>query len=116
MPVDTKVFMGICRQLKERQGRIFVRIHNAPGGLTHRELAEALLLLKLSPVHYADLSYLQEVGLVEKIGDRYYAVPFVRQLVKEVFQNERMRKHLRPAPPKLAQSPPPIVQLPVVSH
>jgi DNA-binding IclR family transcriptional regulator len=116
LPVDTTAFIQICQQLKPRQGQIFVRIHNAPGGLTRQELAEALLILKLGPVQYADLSHLQAVGLIEKQGDRYTVPPLVCQLVREVQQNQRMRKHLRPAPTKSAQSSPPIVQLTVMNR
>jgi hypothetical protein len=116
LPVDTTAFIQICQQLKPRQGKMFVRIHNAPNGLTRLELAEALLILKLGPVQYVDLKELEAQGLIIKEGDRYKVPPLVYQLVREVQQNQRMRKHLRPAPTKSAQSSPPIVQVTVMNR
>ena len=112
MTIDTKVFLEICNRLSDRQARMFVLIHNARQGMNKRDLAEALVLLKLSPVHYLDLRRLQNDGLIECEAGRYMVTRLARQLVKEVQQNERLKKHLQPAPPRLAQRSPPVVQLP----
>ena len=111
MPIDTKGFLDICRALPARRARMFVRIYNARTGITKAELAEAMLLLRLGPVQYIDLRELQADGLIECQDHRYYATRLVRQLVREIQQNQRIKKHLG-----LAQPYGVVVQKALVSH